>query len=917
MIDTFPNLSNSGKISLTIPSDLTVVSTGWTATIGSSNMDCALAGSVVTATHSLTSSVAGMQIIITFSQITNPSSTKPTNSFVIYSQESSSGTYYNIDGVTSGLTYAATTLGTLSSVTVTRDTINTSNDGLKTGRATNFLFSFIISNDLTTDSTFTFIMPTESDAKIISTATSFDCSATDWSTGATVTWTVTASTKTVLITDYWSSSSGRSCTASSTIKIWLKKTFMQNMGWIKSPLASTDSFTIKSGLAGGLYFIDGVSSSIVATPSLIQDAIQFISPEISRSSNTINAKVEWTYTIKFTSNSLTSTDYVYLTIPDDVVYDMGETLTIILTSNSSASVPNTKVLYSSGAIKTITMTSICGTSGWATNSFLTFKISWFKNPPALTTITSAIKLDSATSSGWLIDQAVSSTVDKMFSALTVVPITNINITPSNPSAGAATNYNVIFTADTSIPQNSYIIITIPSELSVSSTNTGGSTSLNTWLNLFDSTVTIAWTVTTSSGTTKIKVTGVFPNTSNSGQYGVTIGLLQNPSAAGTTSSFKVDIYSPAGNSVASKEIDTPVNILSPVSSWTSPCATCAGTSTTWASCTNPSDMPFLQGNSCVDSCGGGYFLSGTSWYACHASWATWSGYKDSNCLTCNSGYYFQNGYWVTECGKNTVVSNGQWVSTSDNGSWSSTCATWSKTLTWCLSWPSTSSTPIVNPVDGTWVSSNYASWNTGYYVDTTTKSWQKCSTRWKDWNFSSTSWFSCWSYFTSNKLDMVTYKWVSTWSTNTYYDSSANSCPAWNAVCLTCTSSSPSTCTSWNKTEGGLQLYLTDNQWVINWPKPYSKNTSNNKWECRRQAYISLVNPSPSCLHKSRVWARAYTVGKGERGTARTRKFTVYPPTSYFGIGRGPEGYPQSPKTFKVPSPLPHNSDSILNPLIP
>ena len=51
--------------------------------------------------------------------------------------------------------------------------------------------------------------------------------------------------------------------------------------------------------------------------------------------------------------------------------------------------------------------------------------------------------------------------------------------------------------------------------------------------------------------------------------------------------------------------------------------------------------------------------------------------------------------------------------------------------------------------------------------------------------------------------------------------------------------------------------------------------------------------------------------------TARTRKSTVYPPTSYFGIGRAQEVIPnpsRSPKTFKAP--LPHNSDSILNPLI-
>ena len=612
------------------------------------------------------------------------------------------------------------------------------------------------------------------------------------------------------------------------------------MGWIKSPLASTDSFTIKTGLSGGLYFIDGVSSSISATPSLIPDAIQFISPEISRSTNTINAKVDWTFTIKFTSNALTSTDYVYLTIPDDVVYDMGETLTTILTSNSSAEISNTKTTYSSGAINVIKMTSICSSSGCATNSFLTFKISWFKNPPALTTVTSSIKIDSATSSGWIIDEGTTSTVDKMFSALTVVPITNIVITPSDPTTGAATNYNVVFTADTSIPTNSYIIITIPSELSVSSTNTGGSTNLNTCSNLFDSTVGLTCTVgTDSSGQTTIKVTGMFPNSSNSGQFGTTIGLLKNPSSSGATSSFKIGIYSPSGNPVASKDINTPVTILSPVTSCSSSWATCSGTSTTCTSCTNPSDLPMLQGNTCVDACGGGYFLSGTTCYACHTSWATWSGYKDSNWLTCNSGYYFQNGYCVTECGKNTVVSGSSCVSTSANGSWSSTWATWSKSLTWCLTCPSSSSTPIVNPVDGTWVSSNYASCNTGYYVDTTTSSCLQCSSRWKDCNFSSTQWSSCWTFFTSNKLDYITFKCVSTCSTNTYYDSSTNSCPACNPVCTTCTSNLPTTCTNCNTTSGGLQLYLTDGQWVITWPKPYSKNTSNNK--CERK-YFDIVS---------------------------------------------------------------------------
>ena len=82
-----------------------------------------------------------------------------------------------------------------------------------------------------------------------------------------------------------------------------------------------------------------------------------------------------------------------------------------------------------------------------------------------------------------------------------------------------------------------------------------------------------------------------------------------------------------------------------------------------------------------------------------------------------------------------------------------------------------------------------------------------------------------------------------------------------------------------------------------------------------KQDYISLVNPSPSYLHKSQFESEHIQWGKGRRGTMRMQKFTVYPPTSYFGIGSGPEGYPQPtliPKNLKIPiTPL---SDSLLNP---
>ena len=85
---------------------------------------------------------------------------------MIYSQEQVSGTYYSIDGVESGLTYSVSGLGAITSASVTRDSLNSDNDGLKVGRNTNFLFTFTIANAVANDGVFTFIMPSDSHAQI-------------------------------------------------------------------------------------------------------------------------------------------------------------------------------------------------------------------------------------------------------------------------------------------------------------------------------------------------------------------------------------------------------------------------------------------------------------------------------------------------------------------------------------------------------------------------------------------------------------------------------------------------------------------------------------------------------------------------------------------------------------------------------
>ena len=74
----------------------------------------------------------------------------------------------------------------------------------------------------------------------------------------------------------------------------------------------------------------------------------------------------------------------------------------------------------------------------------------------------------------------------------------------------------------------------------------------------------------------------------------------------------------------------------------------------------------------------------------------------------------------------------------------------------------------------------------------------------------------------------------------------------------------------------------------------YNINELNQIYLKDTELYLPC-KPSLSYLLKSWVRARAYTVNKGVRETVWTRKSTVYPPISYFVIGRSVEGYSQSP----------------------
>ena len=127
-------------------------------------------------------------------------------------------TYYSIDGVSSGLTYTATTLGTLLNVSVIRDA-GTNDAKRKVNKPTSFTYQFDLANDLTITSTFVVILPAESDAKLISPVpTTKTCNLIDSSglTGKSLTCTVVEADRQITVGNYCQG--GTACSAGSTIK---------------------------------------------------------------------------------------------------------------------------------------------------------------------------------------------------------------------------------------------------------------------------------------------------------------------------------------------------------------------------------------------------------------------------------------------------------------------------------------------------------------------------------------------------------------------------------------------------------------------------------------------------------------------------------------------------------------------------
>jgi hypothetical protein len=90
--------------------------------------------------------------------------------------------------------------------------------------------------------------------------------------------------------------------------------------------------------------------------------------------------------------------------------------------------------------------------------------------------------------GFHIDQGKTQKLADLFSQLDPVKLQDIQIIPTNPDTGAIGSYEIMMTANTMVPKDSYVIVTFPPELTSTLASTGTTPTL--CAQLFDPSITL-------------------------------------------------------------------------------------------------------------------------------------------------------------------------------------------------------------------------------------------------------------------------------------------------------------------------------------------------------------------------------------------------------------------------------------------
>ena len=617
-----------GILYIVFPSTISITDRTSTACLtAGTNIDSTNAKCTVTSSRYLTISsgfgsaatAAGSSISFTVSSITNYDTTQTSSTFLIYTQTSSS---INIDSYQLGSLTVTWTFATISGLTITPSSYST-------GVQTTYAFQFTITQRILINSYIQIAFPSE-----------ITIPDTTYSAGTC---------QTVI-----GLSGGISCSFTTSQVVKLSNGF--NTGDFLSGLLQftisgiVNSRSMKPSSSFTVYIYDsngngqyGLTSGLTTTMTTPSD---FRSISISSGSVNNGAYANYTFSITL-SNVIVNGDYIRVTIPSEIgltspVWSGVSNLMGSLTWSVSSSILDIAI-------------STSGSSSLSANTLIIFIVQNMRNPTTLTT-SSSFQVQTLTSdklyqinlrtTGLTITNSDRGSIS---SALTVPDSTNLSV---------STSYIITFTPTNPLPQNSFIQIGIPSEITVP---TGTSSMTWTALIYIESTLTCTY----QSANRIVTVTNGFKTQSSypASKISLKIPGLINPSIALTTSSFTIETKDNNGASI--DYIGTGVTYTK---SWNSPWLTCSGNLSSWVTWDLTSSYPYLYLTTCVSTCPSGYYLdTDKTCKVCQSPWKTCTN-SANKCLSCVTDPYriLYGNSWVSSWPQFYQDKNQTWVLLTDS-----------------------------------------------------------------------------------------------------------------------------------------------------------------------------------------------------------------------------------------------------------
>ena len=631
-------VNSGGAIQIVFPSQITIQArsstTSCTSLISglSSGAYCSVSGQTLTVINGFLSYFSGGRIAFSIDQVTNPSTTATTSSFMFYSKTDSAGSY-NIDTKTSGITFTASP-ALIKSVTVTP-----SSD--VTGDTAVYTFNVETKNAVPSGGYVLVSFPAEITGWDQSTALSSCLKVSGFP--ADITCTLTSSK--IKVTGFTSQ-------FNAGVLIWTMSNIVNAHS--TAPSSTFNVYTYDSSNNS----IDQKLTGILVT---LANANSFTSVSISPSS-LINGKVcDYTFSIVNKLN-MPSSAYVEIyspsgiTLPATPSCSIGTGLSTVLCISESANVVKATLSFSIGTL----------TAG----SGFSFKINSVKNA-GTTKPSETFKVYSFTSAGYKIEKKETSLI---VTTTTAGTISQITIAAIDSKISASTSYLITYLPANMHPAGSLMYIEIPSELTLTSISceaVGSGLSASTYC--------------TSSGHS-LTVSSAFSSDVNAASS-VTLKIngLTNPSSQITTSAWSLitktsELYL----------IDKTDSITSTFTCDTI-CLTCNSSPSICTSCNQTLGYPYLYDSSCHSDCKDGYADdTSTTDKLCIKCDSLCKTCKDSSikCTSCDSASAYPYLYSDT-C--NSKCLSGYWGNGTDCISCTNPCETCSS-ASFCLSCAVSSST---------------------------------------------------------------------------------------------------------------------------------------------------------------------------------------------------------------------------------